>query len=53
MAMDFTPRHRGWHSCSPLELYRVPVVKAVPEVRVLVGGCVCGVVAAVVAVVLQ
>lgn len=32
MELDFTQQHKRWHSCSPLELYNAPVVKAVPDV---------------------
>lgn len=32
MELDFTQQHKRWRSCSPLELYNAPVVKAVPDV---------------------
>ncbi|KAE9449716.1 hypothetical protein C3L33_18386, partial [Rhododendron williamsianum] len=31
MELDFDDRYRKWHSCDPLQLYRAPVVKYVPE----------------------
>jgi hypothetical protein len=34
MELDFTATHKRWRSCNPLELYRAPVVKQVPEVWV-------------------
>ncbi|XP_058186238.1 DNA topoisomerase 3-alpha isoform X2 [Rhododendron vialii] len=31
MELDFDDRYRKWHSCDPIQLYRAPVVKYVPE----------------------
>lgn len=45
MELDFTQQHKRWRSCSPLELYTAPVVKAVPDVsgaRLLQGGVAWG-----------
>lgn len=33
LELDFTPQHKKWHSCSPVELYTAPVQKVVPQVR--------------------
>ena len=32
MELDFDDRFRRWHSCDPVDLYRAPVRKFVPEV---------------------
>jgi len=32
MELDFPVSHKGWRSCSPVELFSAPVVKAVPQV---------------------
>ena len=36
MSLDFPAQFKKWHSCSPLELYAAPVVKAVPEASAMI-----------------
>lgn len=31
-SLDFPESHKKWHSCPPVDLYTIPVIKFVPEV---------------------
>ena len=34
MELEFDERYRKWHACNPADLFRAPVHKFVPEVRI-------------------